>query len=71
MKCKAVCLETPLSQPQHLPGRGVWVGRLQVLLDATVVVDLCGDWDGHRVSVLAAGKLPWPAMEETQRDNLL
>lgn len=43
--------------------------RLQVLLDPTVVVDLCGDRDGHGVSVLAAGKLPWPAVERRHTET--
>lgn len=57
---------TPSSQPQHLPRRGVLVGRLQVLLDPPVVMDLCRDWNGHGVSVLTAGKLPRPAVERRQ-----
>lgn len=42
------------------------MGRLQVLLDPPVVMDLCRDRNGHGVSVLAAGKLPRPAVERRQ-----
>lgn len=39
------------------------IGRLKVLLDPPVVMNLRWDRNGHGMSVLAARKLPWPAVE--------